>query len=199
MKRSNALAIEVPRGSGQSWGWFLALGGSLGVLGVLGIAHSAAAAVASASFYGGVLVAAAVVECMSATMVGRWSGFPLHLLGVLLFAVTGLILLTYPFASPENLSALMAAYFIVGGAFEAIASLFMRLPDSNWHVLNGYVSVLLGVLALARSPISRPWAMGTFIGIGLLFRGFTWTAFAVDLRAFGEVSARRTRPDFGRR
>jgi uncharacterized membrane protein HdeD (DUF308 family) len=94
-------------------------------------------------FYGGVLVVAAAIECVNAFMVGRWSGFFLHLLGVLLFGVIGFLLLRHPIISAESL---MAIYFIVGGTFEVIAPLFMRMPDTGWHVLNGAISVLLGIL-----------------------------------------------------
>lgn len=114
-------------------------------------------------------------------MVGRWSGFFLHLLGVLLFAVTGFLLLRYPVISAEGLTALMAIYFIVGGTFEVIAPLVMRLPDTGWHALNGGVSILLGILVLAQWPISGLW-----VGIDLLFHGITWTVFALGLRSLAQ-------------
>jgi uncharacterized membrane protein HdeD (DUF308 family) len=189
MSAANVLAVDVPRDLGRSWGWFLALGIGLVVLGVLAILYSATATVASMYFYGGVLLAAALIECVNAVMVGKWSGFFLHLLGVLLFGVTGFLLLKYPATSAESITALMAAYFIVGGTFEMIAPLFMSLPDTGWHVLNGAISVLLGILVLAQWPVSGLWAIGLFVGIDLLFRGVTWTAFGFGLR---EVSASQT-------
>jgi uncharacterized membrane protein HdeD (DUF308 family) len=182
MNQVNVLAIDVPSDLGRSWGWFLTLGIGLCALGVLGIVYSITATVASMYFYGGVLVAAAAIECVNAIMVGKWSGFFLHLLGALLFGVTGFLLLKYPVTSAESITALMAAYFIVGGTFEVIAPLVMSLPDTGWHVLNGAISILLGILVLAQWPISGLWAIGTFGGIDLLFRGLTWTAFAFDLR-----------------
>jgi uncharacterized membrane protein HdeD (DUF308 family) len=83
---------------------------------------------------------------------------------------------------------LMAIYFIVGGMFEVIAPLFMRLPDTGWHALNGVVSIVLGVLVLAQWPISGLWAIGLFVGIDLLFHGITWTAFAFALRSLAQGS-----------
>jgi uncharacterized membrane protein HdeD (DUF308 family) len=75
MNQVNVLLVEIPRELAQNWGWFLALGVGLGVLGVLGIVYSIRATVASMYFFGGVLVAAAGIECVNAVMVGRWSGF----------------------------------------------------------------------------------------------------------------------------
>ncbi len=85
------LAIEVPRELAQNWGWFLALGIGLGLLGECWASCiSIRATVASMYFIGGVLLAAAAIECVNAALVGKWSGFFLHLLAVLLFAVTGI-------------------------------------------------------------------------------------------------------------
>jgi uncharacterized membrane protein HdeD (DUF308 family) len=60
----------------------------------------------------------------------------------------------------------------------------MGLPDAFWHVLNGAVSILLGILVLAQWPVSGLWAIGMFVGIDLVFRGVTWTVFAFGLREF---------------
>jgi uncharacterized membrane protein HdeD (DUF308 family) len=38
-------------------------------------------------------------------------------------------------------------------------------------------------MVLAQWPISGLWAIGTFVGIDLLFQGFIWTKFALSLRA----------------
>ena len=186
MNQVNVLLVEIPRELAQNWGWFLALGIGLGALGVLGMVYSIRATVASMYFFGGVLLGAAAIECVNAVMVGRWSGFFLHLLGFLLFGVTGLLLLRYPVISAEGLTALMAIYFIVGGTFEVIAPLVMRLPDTGWHVLNGGVSIALGILVLAQWPISGLWAIGLFVGIDLLFHGITWTVFALGLRSLAQ-------------
>ena len=190
MDEISVLAVDVPRGLGRNWGWFLVLGIALAALGVLAIAYSSTATVASMYFFGGVLLAAAAVECINAIMVGKWSGFFLHLLGVLLFGVTGFLLLRYPSISAESLTVLMAAYFIVGGTFEVIAPLFVGLPDSGWHVLNGIVSILLGILVLAQWPVSGLWVIGMFVGIDLVFRGITWMIFAFGLRDFREDASR---------
>jgi len=197
MKQVNVLAVDVPSDLGRNWGWFLILGIGLGGLGVLANKYSTTATVASMYFYGGVLVAAAAIECVNAIMVGKWSGFFLHLLSALLFGVVGFLLMKYPSTSAESITALMAVYFIVGGTFEVIAPLFLSLPDTVWHVVSGAVAILLGILVLAQWPVSGLWAIGTFIGIDLLFRGLTWTTFAFGLRAIGEGSATQT-PNFGR-
>jgi uncharacterized membrane protein HdeD (DUF308 family) len=183
MNQVQVLAIEIPRELAQNWGWFLALGIGLGLLGLLSIVYSIRATVASIYFFGGLLLGAAAIECVNMVMVGRWSGLFLHLVGALLFGVTGFLLLKHPLISAEGITMLMAAFFIVGGTFEVIAPLITGLPDTGWHVLNGGISILLGILVLAQWPISGLWAIGTFVGIALVFHGITWTKFALGLRA----------------
>jgi uncharacterized membrane protein HdeD (DUF308 family) len=197
MNQANALAIDVPRELERNWGWFLALGVCLSALGVLGIMYSVTATVVSMYLYGGLLVAAAAIECVNAVLVGRWSGFFLHLMGALLFGVTGILLLKYPVTSAEGITALMAAFFIVGGTFEVIAPLFMNLSGTGWHVVNGAISVLFGIFVFAQWPFSGLWAMGTFVGIILLFRGLSCTAFAIGLRFADRESASQTSPHLG--
>jgi len=182
MSQLNVLAVDVPDKLGWSWRWFLTLGVGLGLLGVLGIVYSTTTTVVSMYLCGGTLVAAALIEAVNAFLVGKWSGFFLHLLGVLLFGVTGFLLLTYPSLGAEGITELMAAYFMVGGMFEVIAPPFVGLPDAGWHVFNGVVSIVLGLLVMSQWPVSGLWAIGTFVGIDLLFRGLTWTMFALGLR-----------------
>jgi len=190
MDELNVLTIDAPPELGRNWGWFLALGIALAALGVLAIVYSRTATVASMYFYGVVLAFAAVVECANAIMVGKWSGFFLHLAGGLLFGVTAFLLIRYPTLSAEGLTVLMGAFFIVGGTFEVIAPLAVGLPSAGWHVLNGVIAIILGVLVLAQWPVTGLWAIGMFVGIDLLFRGVTWTVFAFGLRALSAAASR---------
>jgi uncharacterized membrane protein HdeD (DUF308 family) len=149
-------------------------------------------------FCGGVLVAA-VIECVSALAVGRWSEYSLHLLDVPLLGVTGALLLIYPHFTPGKLTAIMTVYFILRAAFEAVPSVLAASPDRNWRLLNGYVSAVLGALVLAQWPAFAPWLIGTFIGIDLFSRGLTWAAIASDRRSVGQVVASQAGLTVGRR
>ena len=197
MNQANALAVDVPRELERNWGWFLAFGVCLSALGVLGIAYAVTTTAVSMYFFGGLLVVAAAIECVNAVLVGRWSGFFLHLLGALLFGVTGALLLKHPGSSAGWITALMAAFFIVGGTFEVIAPLFLTLRGTGWHVLNGAVSITLGMLVFLQWPFSGLWAIGTFVGISMLVRGLSSTAFAIGLRFADRESASQTSPHLG--
>jgi uncharacterized membrane protein HdeD (DUF308 family) len=59
----------------------------------------------------------------------------------------------------------------------------ISLPDWGWHVLNGIITLGLGVLVLAQWPVSGLWVIGLFVGIDLIFYGAAWIVLALGLRA----------------
>jgi uncharacterized membrane protein HdeD (DUF308 family) len=164
------------------WGWFLAFGIVLLALGIAAIVRSVAATVASMLFFGWLLVFAGIFEFVSAFMVGNWAGFFLHLLIAILFAITGVLMLTRPVMSAEGLTLVMSMFFLIAGLYQLIASLWTHLPGWGWHALSGVVTSILGVLVLAGWPASGLWVIGLFVGIDLVFYGWAWMALAIGLR-----------------
>ena len=108
--------------------------------------------------------------------------FP-HMMAAVLFAVVGILILWRPLVTAEILTLLMGAFFLVAGLFHIIAPAMISLPDWGWHVLNGVITLLLGILVLAQWPVSGLWVIGLFVGIELIFYGITWIALALHLRA----------------
>src|SRR2546427_905924 len=68
---------------------------------------------------------------------------------------------------------LMAAFFIVGGVFRIATALLFRIPGRAWVVAGGTVTVALGVIIAAEWPVSAVWVIGTFVGIDLIFDGWS--------------------------
>jgi uncharacterized membrane protein HdeD (DUF308 family) len=164
------------------WGWFLAFGIVLLLLGIAAIVRSVAATVASMLFFGWLLVLASIFEFVMAFMVGNWAGFFLHLLIAILFGIVGVTMLTRPVISAEALTLLMSIFFLTGGLYQLIASLWTHLPGWGWHALSGVVTSILGVLVLVGWPASGLWVIGLFLGIALVFYGWAWIALAIGLR-----------------
>jgi uncharacterized membrane protein HdeD (DUF308 family) len=166
----------------HSWGWLLAFGIVLAVLGVAAVIRSFSATVASMMFFGWMLVFAGAVEFVNAFMVGHWTGFFLHLLASILFVVTGVLLIIRPLISAEVVTLVMSMFFLIGGLYQFIASIWTHLPGWGWQAFSGVISSLMGVLLLAQWPLSGLWAVGLFIGIDLIFAGWAWIALALNLR-----------------
>ena len=183
MTEIQALDIRVPAEIVHNWGWFLAFGIALVLIGVLAIARAVAATVVSMLFFGWLLVIAAGIEIVQAIMVGKWVGLYHHWLGAILFGVLGALILWRPLVSAEIVTLLMGAFFLVAGLFQLITPIVVSLPEWGWHVLNGIITLVLGILILAQWPVSGLWVIGLFVGIELIFYGGAWIALALRLRS----------------
>jgi uncharacterized membrane protein HdeD (DUF308 family) len=182
MSEVAVLDVRVPAEIIHNWGWFLVFGLALMLLGVLAIVRSVAATVVSMLFFGWLLVIAAGIEIVQLIMVGKWAGQGLHVLAAVLFGVVGLLIVWRPVVTAEILTLLMGAFFLVAGLFQLIEPFWISLPGWGWHVLNGLITLVLGILVLVQWPVSGLWVIGMFVGIELLFYGGAWVALSLSLR-----------------
>jgi uncharacterized membrane protein HdeD (DUF308 family) len=125
---AQTLDIEFSHDLVQYWGWFLVFGIALLALGVAAVARSISATVVSMLFFGWLLVFAAGIEVVQAFVVGHWVGFFHHLLAAILFGVVGVMLLARPVISAEVLTLFMAMFFLVGGLFQLVGSVWVQSP-----------------------------------------------------------------------
>jgi uncharacterized membrane protein HdeD (DUF308 family) len=180
---------RVPPEIVYHWGLFLVFGLGLIGLSIIAAIRSARASVASVYFFGWLLIVASGIEAGDAYMTGGWTGFYLHLVGAILFGVTGYMLLTHARTSAETASLIVAMYFIAAGSFNIVAPLAANVPDHGWHVWAGFITLVLGPLLLGSWPVhglkmTGFRVIGIFIGIDLFFRGLALTVFALDLRRY---------------
>jgi uncharacterized membrane protein HdeD (DUF308 family) len=149
---------------------------------IAAVARSFAATVASMVFFGWLLVLASLIEFVDAFMVGHWAGFFSHVLLAILFGIVGLLMVVKPVISAEAATVLMSMFFLISGLYQLLASLWTHLPGWGWQALNGIIAAGMGVLILAQWPVSGLWVIGLFVGIDLIFFGWTWIALALNLR-----------------
>ena len=174
--------VQITPELASNWGWFLAFGIVLAILGLVAAIRSFAATVASMLFFGWLLIFAGAIEFIDSFMVGHWSGFFLHLLAAVFFLLTGILFLARPLISAEAATFAMSLFFLAGGLYEVIASLWTHVQGLGWHVFDGILSMLMGALLLAQWPLTGLWAIGLFVGIDLFLNGLGWIALAMGLR-----------------
>ena len=182
MAEINSATFQMTHEMVSNWGWFLAFGIVLAFLGLAAMIRSFAATVASMLFFGWVLIFAGLFEFVYAFMVGRWTGFFLHLLAAVIFLITGILFNVNPLISAEVATFVMSLFFLGGGLYEVVASLWSHLLGWGWHVFVGLTSMVLGGLLLAQWPFAGLWAVGLFVGIDLFLNGISWMAMALNLR-----------------
>jgi len=76
----------------------------------------------------------------------------------------------------------MAMFFMIAGLFRIVTALLMRYPHWGWVLLNGLITFVLGVLIWRQMPGAALWIIGMFVGIDLIFVGWSWVMLALALR-----------------
>jgi uncharacterized membrane protein HdeD (DUF308 family) len=169
---------------GRQWWVFLVFGLLSVVAGALAISSTFIATLVSVRVFGWLLLIAGVTEVIHAVMVRNLKGFALHLLAAALYLLVGLFMLEDPVRAATVLTLLIMASFFVGGVLRVIFSLAVRFPAWPWVLLNGVVDLILGVLILNDWPESSLWVIGLFVGIDLLFHGWSWVILALTARTY---------------
>lgn len=172
----------------RNWGWLLALGICLIILGIIALVDSVAFTVMSMFFFGWILLIAGIVEAVQTFRHRRSGHLFLHLLNAVLSIIVGLLLLRHPLAGAIVLTLLMAAYFTVAGIFRIITALAARVPRWGWALTDGIITLILGILVWTQWPVSGLWIIGLFIGIDLIFAGWSEVMLASAVRALPQES-----------
>src|SRR5262249_37401088 len=177
-----ALLLDERTSLRRNWWLFLAFGVLSVIVGMLAISSTFIATLVSVRVFGWLLLIAGITEVVHAVMVRNLKGFALHLLSAALYLLVGLFMLEDPIRAATVLTLLLAASFFVGGVLRVVFSLAVRFPAWPWVLLNGVVDLVLGILILNEWPESSLWVIGLFVGIDLLFHGWSWGVLALGVR-----------------
>jgi len=165
-------------------------GVSLICLGILAVAMPLVAAVAVNVLIAWLIVLAGIVHLVVAFHSREAGSILWRLLVGLAYICFGAYLIARPALGVASLTLLLASLFLVEGIFNIV--LFFRAPSmlrSSWFLLDGIVTLLLGLMIYMQWPSSSAWAIGTLLGVSLIFSGVTrvMVSFAVR-RATSSVS-----------
>jgi uncharacterized membrane protein HdeD (DUF308 family) len=152
------------------------------IVGLLAISFAFIATLAKVVVFGVLLLIAGFTEVIHAFMVRNLKGFALHLLAAALYLLVGLFMLEDPVRAAEVLTLLLGASFLVGGLLRIMFSIGVQFPAWPWVLLHGMVDLVLGFLILTGWPESSLWAIGLFVGIDLVFHGWSWVILALTVR-----------------
>lgn len=169
----------------RHWGWFLVLGIALVALGTTAISWACLTTITEAVtwLFGWFLLIGGAAEIISAFRVGRWGGTLVHLLLGVLYVLVGLMIIEQPGRSAIQLTLVIAIFLIVGGAFRIVFALTQQFSGGGWVLLNGIVSLVLGVMIYKQWPYSGLWVIGLFVGIDMIFAGWRWIILSLALRS----------------
>lgn len=167
---------------GKKWGWVLGLGVILLLLGLVALGSSVFVTLTTMVFVGSLMLLAGVLQTVHAVMMRTWSGFFLDLLAGVLNTVVGLMIIAHPGATAVALTLMIAILLILGGVFRIVAGLAVRYHNRLWLILHGVIALLLAYSILSDWPMSGLWVVGTFVGIDLIFNGWSLIMLGLLLR-----------------
>ena len=155
-----------------SRGWSIFVGVLLLLAGLIAIAVPWFAGIAASVFFGWLILFSGVAHLIYAWS-ERGAGAVLWqiLIGIV-YVIAALYMLVIPVGGVAALTLVLACYIALEGILELAAySLLRRLPGTFWFLIDGIISLVLASLILFRWPSSSLWAVGTLVGISLLFSG----------------------------
>jgi len=87
----------------------------------------------------------------------------------------------------------MATFFMVGGIVRIAAGRSSRFPCRRHAFTNDLAMILLGGMIAVEWPMSGAWAVGTLVGIALIFDGWSLVMAGVAAHELGRRSTRHLR------
>ena len=107
----------------------------------------------------------------------------------ILFALSGPVMLLRPQTAAAALMLVVAMALLASGALRVVDAVVRRPPRWAWIVLSGAVSFLLGVLIMGQWPASSVWLIGLFVGIEILFHGWSLVMLWLGFQRLGTAVA----------
>jgi uncharacterized membrane protein HdeD (DUF308 family) len=163
--------------------WAIVFGAILVVVGVLALCYPLLATLQSALFFGVLLLVGGGVQAATAVWARGWGGFFLHLLVGLLYLFVGALFLERPLISAIQWTLVIAVFFVASGLVRVVSAVVHRFSGWGWSLLNGVVTLALGVLLWRGWPGDGLWVIGTLVGIELLFSGWSLVMLGLAVRS----------------
>ncbi|MFZ0288291.1 MAG: HdeD family acid-resistance protein [Candidatus Sulfotelmatobacter sp.] len=179
--------VEIVR---HASGWSIVWGVLLIICGMLAIGSPFLAAAAVNVVIAWLIVFAGVVHVVLAFHARGAGSMIWKLLVGIAYLCFGGYLIVHPVLGVASLTLVLASLFLIEGILNVILFFKMRpMQGSSWVLIDGIVTLLLGLLIYMQWPSSSAWAIGTLVGVSMIISGVTRTAMSLAVRkATSEVT-----------
>ncbi len=167
--------------------WLTVLGGVTVIAGFMAIASPLGAGLGVSVVIGIALVIAGIARTIGAFSAGSFGQGALAFIGGMLTLVAGVVLTARPGVGLATLTLMLGAYLVIDGVSSGILAFHVR-PEKGWGwmLFSAALGVILGYMLLSEWPLSGLWAVGTLVGINLLFSGFSIVAIGSAARGLAK-------------
>lgn len=95
----------------------------------------------------------------------------------------GVYLLLHPVLGVASLTLLLACLFLIEGILNIVLFFRMRsVQGSSWVLIDGIVTLVLGLMIYLQWPSSSAWAIGILVGISMIISGVTRVMISLAVR-----------------
>jgi len=101
------------------------------------------------------------------------------------YIVTGILLVARPLVGLAGVTLTLAAFFFALGVVDIVSYFLARAHfRSGWMLLNGIVTLTLGVIIWRRWPANSLWVLGSLVGVAMVMTGITRLMMTLTFRNF---------------
>jgi len=163
--------------------WSILWGVSLIILGMVAIASPFLAAVAVNVLIAWLIVLAGAIHIVLAFQAHRAGSVIWKLLVGLAYLFFGGYLIAHPVLGVASLTLVLASLFLIEGVLNIVLFFQMRsLHGSSWVLIDGVITLLLGLMIYMQWPSSSAWAIGTLVGVSMILSGITRVLLSLAVR-----------------
>ncbi len=161
------------------------------VFGMVAVGLPFLAAVAVSALVAWLIVLAGVVHLVLAFRVHGAGSMIWKVLVGIAYLCFGTYLLLHPGIAVASLTLVLAVLFLIEGILNIVLYVKMRpIHGSTWVLVDGIITLLLGLMIYMQWPSSAAWAIGTLVGISMIFSGVARVMMSFAVRkATGETSS----------
>ncbi|TPQ35324.1 hypothetical protein C2U70_14805 [Bradyrhizobium guangdongense] len=165
------------------WGWIVALGVVYVIAGFVALGSVVMATVASVIVVGAMMIVAGVTEVIGAFQMKSWGKFLIWALLGALYIIAGFLTFENPLFAAVLLTLFLGASLIASGVVRLFLAFSMKRESPwIWVALSAVITLLLGLMILARWPVNSVYILGVFLGIDLIFAGAGWIGLGLGLK-----------------
>lgn len=170
--------------------WSIVWGILLIIFGMLAISSPMLAAVAINTIVAWLILFAGVIHVVVAFHAHRAGSIIWKLLVGIAYLCFGVYLLLHPILGVASLTLLLACLFLIEGILNIVLFFRMRsVHGSSWVLMDGIVTLVLGLMIYLQWPSSSMWAIGVLVGISMMISGITRVMISLAVRRAATVLA----------
>lgn len=165
------------------WGWIVALGVVYLIAGIIALGSVVTATVVSVFLVGIMMIVAGIGEVIGAFQIKTWGRFLLWVLVGVLYIVAGFVTFENPVLAAALLTFILGISLLASGIIRLFLAFSVKQEQSwIWVAISALITVVLGLMILARWPVSSLYVLGLFLGIDLVMAGAGWIGLGLGLK-----------------